>query len=221
MRNRFVRWVFFLLIGVGIGATIGYFDAQREMKSGVIKASPDDALKRKPSRKKPKDFTTMAKDFGGEFTLVNQDGKTVTKDNFSDSYKLIFFGFAYCPEVCPTELMKMTLILGDLKEDISTKITPMFISIDPERDTPEHLKQYVQQFNPDMVGLTGTKEQIEAVKNSFRVYASKVENEDMEGYMMDHSSFMYLMDKDNKLVAMYSATDTAEDIADDIYARGL
>ncbi len=221
MRNRFVRWVIFLLIGVGIGATIGYFDAKREMNSGVIKASPDDVFKRKPSNKKPKDFSNMAKDFGGEFTLVNQDGKTVTQDDFSDSYKLIFFGFSYCPEVCPTELMKMTLVLGDLKDDISTKITPIFISIDPERDTPEQLKQYVEQFNPDLVGLTGTKEQIEAVKKSFRVYASKVEMEDMEGYMMDHSSFMYLMDKDNKLVAMYPATDTAEDIADDIFARGL
>ena len=126
---------------------------------------------------------------GGDFTLVDQDGKTVTQADFADSYKLVFFGFSYCPSICPTELQKITLVLGDLGDEIANKITPIFISVDPERDTPEQLKQYVVQFNPRLVGLTGTPEQIEAVTKSFRIYATKVENDMMDEYMMDHSSF--------------------------------
>jgi len=163
----------------------------------------------------------MAENFGGAFTLVNHNGKTVTQDDFSDTHKLVFFGFTYCPAICPTELQKITLILGDLEEEISSKITPVFITIDPERDTTEQLKQYVEQFHPRLVGLGGSPEQIAAVKKSFRVYATKVENEMMDEYMMDHSSFMYFMDHDNKLVAMYPSTDTAEDVADDIRVRDL
>ena len=224
MKNRFVRWVVFILIGVSIGAAIGYFDVQNEMNSGVIAVSPDDqaaVVIKKPSRVKPKDNQALNSDIGGDFTLVDHNGKTVTQDDFADKYKLVFFGFSYCPAICPTELQKITLILGDLGNEISDKITPIFITVDPERDTSEQLKQYVQQFSPRLVGLTGTPDQIEAVKKSFRVYATKVENEMMDEYMMDHSAFMYLMSHDNKMIALYPSTDTAENIANDIRARKL
>tara|TARA_R110002095_G_scaffold190414_3_gene168089 strand:+ start:73 stop:744 length:672 start_codon:yes stop_codon:yes gene_type:complete len=223
MKNRYVRWALFLLIGVGIGAAIGILDSQNEMSRGVINASPDDqaaAVIKKPSRKKS-DNPALNVDLGGDFTLINQDGETVTQADFADSYKLVFFGFSYCPSICPTELQKITLVLGDLGDEIANKITPIFISVDPERDTPEQLKQYVVQFNPRLVGLTGTPEQIEAVTKSFRIYATKVENDMMDEYMMDHSSFSYLTDHNNKVITLYPSTDTAEEIADDIRARDL
>ncbi|MBI1301379.1 MAG: redoxin domain-containing protein [Alphaproteobacteria bacterium] len=159
-------------------------------------------------------------DIGGEFTLVNQDGEEVTHDDFSDSYKLIFFGFTYCPAVCPTELQKMKLVLDELGP-LAEKFTPIFISVDPERDTVPVVKEYVAQFHPKLVGLTGSVEQIEEVKKAYRVYASKVENDMMDEYMVDHSSFMYFMDKGNKMLALYPSTDTALEIAEDIKARKL
>ena len=226
MKNRFVRWVVFLLIGVGIGALWGYYDAQNEMNDGVIALSPDDQAQagtviKKPSRTKSNDKQALKSNIGGDFELVDHNGNTVTNADFADTNKMIFFGFTYCPAICPTELTKMSLILEELGEDVAKTITPVFITIDPERDTTEQLKQYVEQFHPRLVGLGGSQEQIDAVKDSFKVFASKVENEMMEEYMMDHSSFMYLTDHDNKLIALYPATDTAAQIAEDISKREL
>ncbi|MGH1456580.1 MAG: SCO family protein [Alphaproteobacteria bacterium] len=223
MKNRFIRWVFLLIIGFGIGAGITYLKAKKELGGGVISLSPDDnsaaTILKKPVNMND-EAVVGSSDIGGSFTLVDQDGNEVTDADYDDTYKLVFFGFTFCPAICPAELQKFALIMDNLGED-ADKITPIFITVDPERDTAGVMKAYVEQFHPALIGLTGSQEQIDAVKNAFKVYASKVENEMMDEYMMDHSSFTYLMDKNNKLIAMYPSKDSAEKIVEDIKKKGL
>lgn len=163
-------------------------------------------------------FTPVAgASIGGPFTLTDQDGRTVTERDFP-GWKLIYFGFTYCPAICPTELQKVSLILKTLGER-GEKIQPLFISVDPERDTPAVLKGYVPMFHPRLKGLTGTPEQIEAVKASWRVYAAKVQEPNANDYTVDHSSFLYLMAPDGSLAGLYKAQDKAEEVARDIAAK--
>jgi len=224
LRNRFIRWGLYLLIGVGLGMAFNFVMKKNEMDGGVIALSPDDSnnsvatIIKRPSR--AIDATANKPDLGGAFTLVDQDGKTVTQADYADQYKLIFFGFTYCPAICPTELLKVTTLLNDLG-DMAENITPIFITVDPERDTPAQIKTYLESFHPRMVGLTGTQDQIDAIKKEYKVFASKVENEMMSEYMMDHSAFLYFMAPDDSFVSMYPSTDTATQIAADIKSLGI
>lgn len=156
---------------------------------------------------------------GGPFSLIDQDGKPVTQENFAKDYKLIYFGFTYCPAICPTELQKVARAMNELEQEApeaAAHLQPIFISVDPERDTPEVMKGYVQQFHPRLIGLTGSPEQVEAAKKAYRVFAKKVQDETMNDYTVDHSSFIYLMSPDDQLLAMYRVNDNAEDLAGDI-----
>lgn len=153
----------------------------------------------------------VAPGIGGSFTLVNQDGKTVTEKDFANKYLLVYFGFTYCPAICPTELQKIAEAYSALPKAWQERIQPIFITIDPERDTPEALKNYVSLFMPELIGLTGTQEQIDAVKKAYKVYATKVPEGDT--YTMDHSSFIYFMNMNNQPMAMFKVTDSADKIA--------
>lgn len=157
----------------------------------------------------------MAAGIGGPFTLVNQDGKTVTDKDFRGRYMLIYFGFASCPAICPTELQKMADAMKALPDDMKPQVQPVFITVDPKRDTQQILKSYVGLFMPNLIGLTGSQEQIEAVKKAYHVYAVEVrsEGEAEDEYNVDHSSFIYLMGKDGKLLAMFRTADKADSIA--------
>jgi len=217
MKKRIGRWIILIFIGFGIGSAIGYFQSQTELNSGVIEISPDDAGGSATILKKPISTASgdQSSDVGGDFSLIDHNGNDVTQANYASSYKLIFFGFTFCPAVCPTELQKVAAIMNQLGDN-GEKITPIFITVDPERDDVATMKQYVEQFHPRLIGLTGSMAQIDSVKDAYRVYASKVENEMMEGYMIDHSAFLYLMTPDNKMIALYPSRDTAQDIAVDI-----
>lgn len=139
-----------------------------------------------------KSGSTSKARIGGPFTLTNQDGKTVTDADFHGRYLVLFFGFTNCPDVCPTTLQ---LLADTLKAspDLADKLTVALISVDPERDTPETIKQYVQYFDPRFQGLTGTPEQIGKVLKEYGVYAKKVPLPDSAlKYTMDHSAFIYL-----------------------------
>ena len=120
--------------------------------------------------------------------------------------------------ICPTELQKIAGVLNTLGAE-GEQITPIFITVDPARDTPEVMKNYVTQFHPRLTGLTGSKEQIEAVEKNYRVFAKKAQDPAMSDYSMDHSSFIYLMGPDDTLVAIYRTADTADFIAADIKAK--
>lgn len=153
---------------------------------------------------------------GGPFTLTDHHGETVTQADYDGHYKFIYFGFTYCPAICPTELQKMTQVLGNLDEEISSQIQPLFITVDPERDTVEVMREYVSLFHPRFIGLTGSNEQIEAVKKSYKIFATKVQDEDMNDYTVDHSSFIYLMSPNNKPLSIYRMKDDAVYIESDV-----
>jgi protein SCO1/2 len=131
---------------------------------------------------------------GGPFTLVGTDGKTVTDQDFRGKYMLVFFGFTHCPDICPAELQMVAEALDRLG-DKANEVVPIFISVDPERDTPEVLAAYVKSFGPKFVGLTGSPDQIAAAAKAYRVSYTKFENKDSPGnYSVDHSALLYLMD---------------------------
>jgi len=130
---------------------------------------------------------------GGPFTLVDQTGKTVTERDFSGRYMLVFFGFTHCPDICPAELQVIAESLKALGPD-AKKIVPVFITVDPERDTPEVMADYVKNFGDEFVGLTGSTDQIAAVAKAYRVaYAKFQETYSATDYSVDHSALLYLM----------------------------
>lgn len=143
---------------------------------------------------------------GGAFTLVNQDGKTVTQADFEGKFMLVYFGFTHCPDICPTTLLMLTQALKQIGRD-ADMVVPVFITLDPARDTPDVLKAYVQNFSTNMVGLTGSKDQIDAVADAYKVYFSKVKSQDSAmDYMIDHSGFVYLMDRKGRYLAHFNHT---------------
>lgn len=150
---------------------------------------------------------------GGPFTLTDQNGKRVTEKDFLGSYMLVFFGYTYCPDICPTELQVMMAALDALGPD-ADKIRPVFISIDPERDKPEVLKAYVENFGPRLTGLTGTPEEVAAAAKAYRVYYAKAGNAaGSSEYLMDHSSIIYLMGPDGSFVKHMPYTTDAPKLA--------
>jgi cytochrome oxidase Cu insertion factor (SCO1/SenC/PrrC family) len=153
---------------------------------------------------------------GGPFTAVDHTGRTVTEKDFLGKYMLVFFGFTACPDVCPTELQVMTEALNQLGPS-ADRITPVLVSIDPERDTPDMLKDYISNFHPRMVGLTGSPQQIAMLAKTFRVYYAKVENKDNPGnYTMDHTSIVYLMGPDGKFLNHFSYSTDAAGLAESL-----
>lgn len=153
---------------------------------------------------------------GGPFTLTDQNGRRVTEKDFLGRYMLAFFGYTYCPDVCPTELQVMMAALDSLGPD-AAKVQPVFISIDPARDTPEVLKSYVENFGNRLIGLTGTTDEVAAVAKAYRVYYAKAGNSaSSKDYLMDHSSIIYLMGPDGKFVKHMPYTTDAVKLAADI-----
>ena len=152
---------------------------------------------------------------GGSFTLVDHTGKTVSEADFRGRFMLVFFGFTYCPDACPTALTTMAEVL-DIIGPAADRIVPVLITVDPERDTPEQLAMYVRHFYPSLVGLTGSAEQVAAAAKVFRVYYAKVKEEGKEegDYEMDHTTNVYLMGPDGKFRVHFSGqATTAETMA--------
>ena len=155
---------------------------------------------------------------GGPFTLVDQDGQTVTEANYSGRWLLVYFGYTYCPDVCPTSLTRNVDAI-ELLGDKGDSVTPVLISIDPQRDTPDKLKQYVGLFHPRMVGLTGTPEQIAAVAKEYRVFYMRSPGDTPDSYVVDHSSLTYLVGPDGKVAQFFSHSATPEEIANRLKQR--
>ena len=155
---------------------------------------------------------------GGPFTLTDQTGKKVTDKDFLGHYMLVFFGYTYCPDVCPTELQVMSAALDSLGAK-ADKIQPIFITIDPDRDTPEVMKQYVANFYPRLIGLTGTAQEIATAAKAYRVYYSRVAGKTgANDYLMDHSSIVYLMDTNGTFLKHFTYTTDAAELAKAIEA---
>lgn len=151
---------------------------------------------------------------GGPFNLVDQDGNAVTEADFRGKYMLVYFGYTYCPDVCPTSLNRNVQALDLLDPAQADKIQPILISVDPARDTPAHLKEYVGYFSPRLIGLTGNAEQVAAAAKAYGVYYAKVGNpDDPEHYLMDHTSITYLMGPDGAFIRHFRHDAPPEEMA--------
>lgn len=150
---------------------------------------------------------------GGPFALTDQNGKTVTSDSLKGKPTLIYFGYTYCPDVCPTSLLLMETAMEKLGPDSLKKVNLVFITVDPERDTTQLMKGYVENFGPTFIGLTGTPDQVAAAARAYRVYYQKVPGKDGAPYLMDHSSIVYLLDRNGRFVTHFTHEAKAEAIA--------
>lgn len=156
---------------------------------------------------------------GGAFTLVDQDGQPRTERDFHGRWMLAYFGYSFCPDICPTELATMATALDLLPAEVAAQISPVFITIDPERDTPAQLKNYVPLFHPRLIGLTGTPAQVAPVVKAFRVFAEKRVVEGASDYLMDHSSLFYLLGPDGRLRTIVRGGIPAEQLAASLSRR--
>jgi len=143
---------------------------------------------------------------GGPFTLVDHHGKSVTERDYLGKPMLIFFGFTYCPDVCPTTLFELSNRLKELGADAS-RLNALLITVDPERDTPQQLALYVASFDERIAGLSGTPENIAAVMKEYRVYARKIPLKD-GGYTMDHTATIYMMNAKGQFVGVINYQET-------------
>ncbi len=150
---------------------------------------------------------------GGPFKLVAQDGRTVTDADYLGEPLLVFFGYTNCPDVCPTTLQEISDILHKMGSD--KKIAVLFITVDPERDTPAVLKDYLSSFDPRIIGLSGDRPAIEAAMKEYRVYAKKVPAGG-DAYSMDHTAIVYLMDKQGHFVGAFNAEQPVDAAAKDL-----
>ncbi len=194
-RHRLILLVLALLIGCGIG---------------YVRVQSDPALQ---SAGKPA-VPLAGLDLGGPFSLTDHNGQLVTEASWPNQYLLVYFGFTHCPDVCPIGLGKMADALTALPAAKQNIIQPLFITIDPARDTASELKHYVPLFNKKIIGLTGTQAQIDAVIKSYRIYAQKqIIDGDDKNYMMNHSSYLYLVAPNGHVIDVYAHDTTAADIA--------
>jgi protein SCO1 len=138
---------------------------------------------------------------GGPFQLVDQDGRAVTERTYRGRPLLMYFGFTSCPDVCPIDMAKIASVARSVRAQTGIEVTPVFVTVDPERDTPERMKAYVRAFSPDAVGLTGSPAQIATVTEAYHVYFRKVPTE--AGYLLDHSTVLYLIGPDGSFLAHY------------------
>ncbi|WP_019644949.1 SCO family protein [Novispirillum itersonii] len=152
---------------------------------------------------------------GGPFTMAATTGQTVTQDSFKGKYMLMYFGYTYCPDVCPTGLTTLAQALNSLPADKADKIQPLFVTVDPARDTLEQMTAYVAAFHPRLIGLVGTAEQTAAIAKAYRVYYAKEKGKEnnSDDYLVDHSAITYLMGPDGRFVSYFGHDTTAEEMA--------
>jgi protein SCO1/2 len=180
--------VFALVLAVGVGGWLFFSHSATEQISGI----------------------------GGPFTLVDGAGRTVTDRDLRGQYLLIYFGYTFCPDVCPTTLTAMASALDQLGSR-AEQLRPVFITVDPERDTPKVVRDYTAAFSPRILGLTGTPEQIAKVAGEYRVYYAKHRTGEGPGdYTVDHSSIIYLMGPNGRFIAPIAADESARQMAADI-----
>lgn len=157
---------------------------------------------------------------GGPFALIDHTGKPRTERDFRGKLMLIYFGFTWCPDICPTDLQAIGLALDKLGID-ADNVQPLFITVDPERDTAEHLAEYVPMFHPRLIGLTGSLEAIRKVADAYKVYYAKVDPPKDDGgyYTVDHTAYIYLMDREGNYLGFFPPGTSADRMVEIIRPR--
>jgi len=209
IKKRLLRTLIFSIVALIVGVGAGWMQVQMESARTLTRDG-------KPSKTA---MPMAGLNIGGAFSLTDHNGQAVTEKTYDGQYKLIYFGFTYCPAICPTELQKISRVMNALEKNhpaAAKTVQPLFITIDPERDTVDVMKEYVSLFHKNMIGLTGSVPQIDFVKKAYRIFATKVEDENMSDYTVDHSSFIYLMGSDNTLISMYRVSDTPDEMYEDL-----
>jgi protein SCO1/2 len=153
---------------------------------------------------------------GGPFELVDSAGKPVRWSDFDGKYRMIYFGYAYCPDVCPLDVQRMMQGYSRFKEaepELAAQVQPLFVTIDPARDTPDVVGEFTSAFSDDLIGLTGTPDQVAEAAKAFAVYYAKGEESEGGGYMMDHSRAAYLMGREGEPIALLPVEKSADEVA--------
>ncbi len=213
MKKRILRSVLILVAALCFSALVAWVQVHGQKTSTPLTGQA--FVEKTAAEKTTTEKTVAGVSVGGPFTLTDQNGKPFTDADLRGHYTLIYFGFTFCPAICPTELQKITVALNQAGAQGDT-VLPVFITIDPERDTRDIIAHYVAQFHKNMVGLTGTQAQINAVLKAYHIYAKKVKDEGMTDYTMDHSSYIYFIDPKGNLVDIYGVDSTPSEIAKSI-----
>ncbi|KAI7890685.1 SCO1/SenC-domain-containing protein [Mucor mucedo] len=195
----------FLTVGGGL---LYYFQSEKE-KVEKLRIAKEAEKSKTQSFGKPK--------LGGDYSLTNvHTSKQFGSEDLKGKFSLIYFGFTHCPDICPEELDKMAEVVDQTKKQVGENVlVPIFITCDPRRDTVEIVKEYVKDFHPDLIGLTGTQEEIKRVAKLFRVYVSSPPDiSEGDDYLVDHSIFFYLMDPEGKFLDCYSQNSKAEEVTE-------
>ena len=161
---------------------------------------------------------------GGPFTLTDETGRTVTSDSFKGQWRLMYFGFTYCPDVCPTDTANLAqgLKLFEAQHPKqAARLQPLFVTVDPERDTPAALAEFTDSFHPRLLGLTGTRPQVDSALKAFRIYASRVPGTTPDAYTYDHLAVFYLMDPDGRPVQFLAGPTASPQAIADMLERFL
>jgi len=196
-KQRLIIIALAAVLGLALAALFAQMEKHKAASASTLHAVSDDA-------------------FGSPLTrLTKHTGEKVAEGDFKGQYRLIYFGFTYCPAICPTELAKITATMKELGPG-AEKIDPIFITVDPERDTVEALAKYVTLFHPRLVGITGTPEEISKTLKDYKIYAAKVKDPAMTEYTMDHSSFIYFIAPDGRLLHIFKMEDKAPAMAQTI-----
>ena len=159
---------------------------------------------------------------GGPWTLIDLDGKMVSNVTFQGKWLLLYFGFARCPDICPSEMLKLARVMDQLKEshpELAANITPVFVSVDPARDSLKALKEYAKDFHPSFVFLTGSPVQVQQMAKKYRVYVSKADETEDGDYLVDHSIVVYFHDDKGELSDCFTQSMRPKDIEEKIVEK--
>lgn len=201
-----ISWLSLLLTaGTAVGL-VGVYNREKQRRIARVQAGP----------------SIGAPSIGGPFKLVDTNGRVFTSDDLKGKYALLYFGFTHCPDICPDELSKAAKAVDMAQQRAgraARELIPVFISIDPERDTVQQVRKYTSHFHPKMIGLTGAPEDCERAAKQYRVFYHKTDVQSDGDYLVDHSIIMYLIGPDGEFVSYYGRNHSAESMAQDIASK--
>lgn len=202
-----VSWISLGLVGVVAASAVGYYQIERERRL-------ENAMGKIVSTGKPA--------IGGEWSLIDLDGNLVTNKTFEGKWTLLYFGFARCPDICPSEMVKVGQVIDTLAKEypeLAKNIKPIFVSVDPARDSLKALKEYGKDFHPSYVFLTGSPDQVQQMAKKYRVYVSKADETEDGDYLVDHSIVIYFHDDTGDLADCFTQSMRASDVVEKVVER--